>query len=61
MATITKDEILKGLRGLGLRPGHVVLAHSSLSSLGYVEGGAETVIDALIGAVSPGGPCWCPH
>ncbi len=60
MATITKDEILYGLRGLGVCPGFVLLVHSSLSSFGYVEGGAESVIDALIGAVSPGGTVLVP-
>lgn len=34
--------------------------HSSLSSLGYVEGGAETVVQALIGAVGPQGTLLFP-
>ncbi|TWU54484.1 SPBc2 prophage-derived aminoglycoside N(3')-acetyltransferase-like protein YokD [Rubripirellula tenax] len=33
---------------LGLRRGGIVLVHSSLSSLGYVPGGAHSVIEALI-------------
>jgi aminoglycoside 3-N-acetyltransferase len=48
---ITKHDIVRGLRALGLGPGDKVLVHSSLRSLGYVEGGAEALIDALLEAV----------
>ena len=48
---ITKQEIVRGLRALGLGPGDKILVHSSLRSLGYVEGGAEALIDALLEAV----------
>jgi aminoglycoside 3-N-acetyltransferase len=37
-----------------------VLVHSSLRSLGWVEGGAPTVIDALLETVSPGGTVVVP-
>lgn len=57
---ITRQEIVQDLRNLGLRPGMTVLVHSSLSSLGWVEGGAETVIEALLEAVSPGGTVLAP-
>jgi len=41
-------EILcRDLAALGLRAGDTVIVHSSLSSMGQVEGGAETVIAAL--------------
>jgi len=49
--TVTRTEILTGLTAVGLRPGDVALVHSSLSAFGHVEGGAETVIDALLAAV----------
>lgn len=52
---ITADDIFIGLRELGLRAGDSVLAHSSLSSFGRVEGGADAVIDGIIRAVSPDG------
>lgn len=42
-----KEDIKKGLRKLGLKKGDSVIVHSSLSSIGKVEGGAETVIKAL--------------
>lgn len=35
------------LVALGLKPDDTVLVHSSLSSLGHVEGGPETVVDTL--------------
>jgi aminoglycoside 3-N-acetyltransferase len=54
------DDLLRGLRDLGLAPGDAVLVHSSLSSLGYVEGGADAVIDALLGAVGPDGTVLVP-
>jgi len=37
-----------------------MLAHSSLSSFGYVEGGADAVIDGLLAAVAPGGTVMVP-
>jgi aminoglycoside 3-N-acetyltransferase len=60
MSTITRGNIVAGLRELGVHPGDKLLVHSSLSSLGHVEGGAEAVIDALIEAVSPGGTVLVP-
>jgi aminoglycoside 3-N-acetyltransferase len=42
---VTQEEIKQGLRKLGLRRGDVVGVHSSLSSFGYVEGGADAVIE----------------
>ncbi len=50
---IAKDDIKKGLTSVGLNHGNVVLVHSSLSSFGYVEGGADAVIDALLEIVGP--------
>ncbi len=57
---VTKDEIRAGLAAVGLRPGDVVLVHSSLSSFGHVEGGADAVIDALLEAVGERGTVVVP-
>ena len=57
---VHKEDIVRGLGELGLRPGDVVLVHSSLSSFGYVEGGADAVIDALLDAVGPEGTVMVP-
>ncbi len=49
--TVRKEDIKAGLIRLGLKKGDMVGVHSSLSSFGYVEGGADTVIDALLETV----------
>jgi aminoglycoside 3-N-acetyltransferase len=57
---VTKNDINKGLTSVGLNQGDVVLVHSSLSSFGYVEGGADAVIDALLETVGPVGTVVVP-
>ena len=37
---VTKKDIINGLTQMGLRSGMIVEVHSSLSSFGYVVGGA---------------------
>jgi aminoglycoside 3-N-acetyltransferase len=44
---VTAEEIGDGLRRLGLDGASSVIVHSSLSSFGYVDGGAEAVCQAL--------------
>ncbi len=51
MPIVRKEDIKSGLMRLGLKKGDTVGVHSSLSSFGYVEGGADTVIDALLETV----------
>lgn len=50
---MTQDEIERGLREVGVSAGDVALVHSSLSSMGWVEGGAETVIEAFLSVLDP--------
>ena len=57
---VTKEDILRGLREVGLSEGDVVLVHSSLSAFGHVEGGADTVIDALLETVGESGTVVVP-
>lgn len=57
---LTRDDIVRGLRELGVREGDVLMVHSALSSFGRVDGGADTVIDALMEAVGPSGTVAMP-
>ena len=57
---MTKQEIIAGLQSLGLKKGDLVLLHSSLYSLGHVEGGPEAVIDAFLETVGPEGTLMVP-
>lgn len=43
------------LRRLGLKAGDLVMVHSSLRSLGMVEEGAQTVVDAFLDVLGPSG------
>jgi len=57
---LSRDDIVNDLRALGVGPGMTIMVHSSLSALGRVEGGAETLIEALIEAVGPEGTVAMP-
>ncbi|MEU6837945.1 aminoglycoside 3-N-acetyltransferase [Streptomyces rubiginosohelvolus] len=52
---VTRDRIADDLAVLGLGPGDTVMFHTRLSAIGYVPGGSETVIDALLDVVGPTG------
>lgn len=47
-------KMVEDLVNLGIKSDDTVLMHSSLKSLGYVEGGASTVIDSLLYVLSDG-------
>ena len=57
---VTFQEIAGALRQVQVRRGAVVYVHSSLSSMGYVQGGADTVIDAFLDVVGPEGTVCVP-
>ena len=57
---ILKQDLLAAFRELGMQPGMTVMAHTSLSSMGYVCGGAPTVIEALLEAVGSEGTIMMP-
>jgi aminoglycoside 3-N-acetyltransferase len=60
MSDVTQHDIVAAVRSLGVQPGDLLLAHTSLKSFGRVEGGAVTVAQALIDIVSPGGTVVVP-
>jgi aminoglycoside 3-N-acetyltransferase-4 len=58
----SEAELVAQLRALGVRPGTVLLVHTSFRAVRPVEGGPFGVIDALREALGPGGtlvmPSW---
>lgn len=57
---IVKKDFINVFQKVGLRKGDVVMVHASLSSLGYVCGGAQTVIEALMETVGNEGTIVMP-
>ena len=53
--SLTQKDIVDDLKRLGLERGVAVEVHSSLSRMGFVEGGALTVINALMDIVGEDG------
>lgn len=58
--SLTSQELISGFRSAGIESGDHLLVHSSLSSLGWVDGGADAVIDALSDAVGAAGTVLYP-
>lgn len=52
---VTKQEINQALSALGISKGSRLVVHSSLHSLGEIEGGAETMIDSLLESIGENG------
>ena len=59
-APVTREQLARELVALGVRPGGVLLVHSSLSALGWVCGGAQAVVLALLDALGPEGTLVVP-
>ncbi len=60
MEYITKDDIVNGLRALNLSSGITLMVHSSLSSFGWVDGGAKTVVKGLLKVLGESGTLVVP-
>lgn len=57
---VSNESLADDLRSLGLECGMTVLVHSSLSSLGWVLGGAQAVITALENVLGDSGTLMMP-
>lgn len=55
-----KEDIIQNFRALGLGEGDFVCVHSSLKSIGEVDGGADTIIEALIEVLGDEGTLMFP-
>jgi aminoglycoside 3-N-acetyltransferase len=52
---VTRERLVRDLRGLGIEPGQTLLVNASLGSIGWVEGGAPAVVAALREVVGAAG------
>jgi len=57
---VTRADIAEGFRALGIPKHAALLLHSSLSSFGQVDGGADAVIDGILDALGPEGTLLVP-
>ena len=56
----TRESLAADLRALGLHSGMVVIVHSSLSSIGWVNGGSVAVVQALLDVITSDGTLVMP-
>src|SRR5947207_9688500 len=56
----TVQTLRSDLRALGLRSGDVVMVHSSVRSVGFVVGGSQAVVQALLDVIGPDGTLVVP-
>jgi aminoglycoside 3-N-acetyltransferase len=52
---VTRSRLAADLRRLGVRAGGIMMVHTRMSALGWVVGGSETVVRALLDALGPQG------
>lgn len=57
---LTRKDLADGLRASGLKAGAHVIAHTSMRKLGFIVGGAETLIRALLDVVGEDGTIMMP-
>lgn len=57
---LVERDIQRALKRVGVRPGMLLMTHSSLSEFGYIEGGASTVVGALRGTLGEAGTLAMP-
>ena len=58
--TLSINSLIAAFNEIGLQKADSLILHSSLSSLGHVERGADGVIDALLAVIGPAGNLMLP-
>ena len=59
-AVMTRDDILRDLRQLGVSDGDMLMVHASMKAIGFVVGGVRTLLDSIVEAVGPRGTLAMP-
>lgn len=60
MKLVIPEDVQTAFRNVGVKRGQAIMVHTSLSSLGYVCGGAQTIIEALLHSVGDEGTIMMP-
>ncbi|NHJ88032.1 MAG: AAC(3) family N-acetyltransferase [Asgard group archaeon] len=60
VSPITMKSLIQDLLNIGLKKGDTVIVHSSMSKIGWIAGGPETVVDALMEVITPEGTIAMP-
>jgi aminoglycoside 3-N-acetyltransferase len=60
MNVVTLDECVTRFSEAGIASGDTVVVHASLKAIGWISGGANTVLDALVKVVGPQGTLVVP-
>jgi aminoglycoside 3-N-acetyltransferase len=57
---VTQARLVAAFREIGLESGDRLVVHSSLRGLGWIDGGPDAVLDALLEVIGPGGTLMLP-
>lgn len=57
---VIPNDIKAAFKEVGVKKGQAIMVHTSLSSLGYVCGGAQSVIEVLLESVGEEGTIMMP-
>lgn len=57
---LTREELVRQFKSIGIQEGDTLLVHASLSKIGYVEEGPKTVVEALMEVVGSTGNLLMP-
>lgn len=52
---VTRTDLARDLRAVGLRAGQVAMVHAAMSRMGHIVGGAQTLVEALIDVLGENG------
>lgn len=57
---ITQAQLVQQFKAIGIVPGDILMVHSSMSKIGYLEEGPKTLVDALVECVGSSGHLFMP-
>lgn len=52
---VTKRQLMRDLKKLGVRPGQTIMLHVSAKAIGWIVGGPDVVLDAVLDCLTPTG------